>query len=139
MFSPLVDPYALVTSSKTTAVPSYAWEESTGLISSLVPQSGGSGKQPLVGAAQYNQSKVELKLGPVPLEENLKAETERALQAEALSGPDHDITPQDLRLTRPNSVPELVSPTAAELPPHPVTFKTMDVRREVELVRDAKK
>jgi transcription initiation factor TFIID subunit 5 len=96
-------------------------------------------KQPLTSAVQYNESKGELKLGPAPLEENLRAETERALQAQAQAGLDPDLSPQDLQLTRPSSVPGLVSPTSADLPPHPPTFRTMDVKREVELVRDARK
>ena len=128
-----------MTASKTTSVPAYEWEESTGLLSSLIPQSGGAGKQPLTSATQFNESKGELKLGPAPLEENLRAETERALQAEAQTGPDQDLSPQDLQHTRPSSVPGLVSPTSADLLPHPPTFRMMDVKREVEQVRDARK
>lgn len=45
----------------------------------------------------------------------------------------------DNQLIRPAAIAGVVSPTSADLLPHPPTFKTMDVRREVEKVRDARK
>ena len=37
------------------------------------------------------------------------------------------------------TVPGTIAPTTTELLPHPPTFKTLDVRREVERVRDERK
>lgn len=38
-----------------------------------------------------------------------------------------------------DGLPELVSPFPAELPPYPTTLRTIDVAREVEKVREARK
>jgi len=45
----------------------------------------------------------------------------------------------DVHHVRQAPVTGLVSPTLADLPPYPPAFKTMDVKREVEKVRDARK
>jgi len=53
---------------------------------------------------------------------------------------DRDPTAQyDNQLIRPTTVAGIVSPTTADLLPYPQPFKTVDVRREVEKVRDARK
>jgi transcription initiation factor TFIID subunit 5 len=53
---------------------------------------------------------------------------------------DRDPTAQyDNQLIRPTTVTGVVSPTAADLLPHPSSFKIVDVRREVEKVREARK
>ncbi|KAI0735063.1 TFIID and SAGA subunit [Earliella scabrosa] len=123
-----------VTSSSTTSVSPRAWEESTGFLSAVVPQTNGS----TVDAATYNTSKGELKLGPAPLPEELRAETERTIRDQALL--DHDPNAQyDLHFARPPPPAGLVSPSIADLPPHPPSFKSVDVKREVEKVRDARK
>jgi len=52
---------------------------------------------------------------------------------------DRDMNAQyDIPVTRPVA-PGLTAPTEADLLPHPPTFKTADVDREVNLVRDARK
>ncbi|KAI0669792.1 TFIID and SAGA subunit [Trametes maxima] len=123
-----------VTTSATSSVSARAWEESTGFLSSVVPQANGSGAD----ASAFNASKGELKLGPAPLPEDLRTETERTLQDQALV--DHDPGARyDLHIARQGPPPGLVSPTLAELPPHPPMFKTVDVKREVEKVRDTRK
>ena len=48
-------------------------------------------------------------------------------------------TQYDNHLNRVSTAAGMVSPTTADLLPHPSTFKTLDVRREVERVRDARK
>ena len=89
-------------------------------------------------ANAYNTSKGELKLGPAPIPEELRAETERTLREQAMV--DHDPGAQyDLHFARPAPPPGLVSPAISDLPPHPPSFKTVDVKREVEKVRDARK
>ena len=53
---------------------------------------------------------------------------------------DRDPTAQyDNQLIRPTTVAGIVSPTTTDLLPYPQGFKTVDVRREVEKVRDARK
>ncbi|KAI0778289.1 TFIID and SAGA subunit [Trametes elegans] len=123
-----------VTSTATSSVSPRAWEESTGFISAVVPQTNGS----TTDATAFNASKGELKLGPAPIPEDLRAETERTLQDQAMV--DHDPGARyDLQFARQAPPPGLVSPTLAELPPHPPMFKSVDVKREVEKVRDARK
>ncbi|KAH9858088.1 TFIID and SAGA subunit [Lenzites betulinus] len=123
-----------VTAAPTTSISARAWEESTGFLSAVVPQANGSSTD----ANAYNTSKGELKLGPAPVPEELRAETERTLQDQALV--DHDPGARyDLHFARQAPPPGLVSPTVAELPPHPPMFKAVDVKREVEKVRDTRK
>ncbi len=97
-------------------------EESIGLISALIPPSG-KGQD----LAVFNASAGALKLGPAPI---LRAETERRLR---------EISSQDTMDARPTVPAGLISPTAADMLPRPPLFKTVDVRREVERVRDERK
>ncbi|RPD55838.1 TFIID and SAGA subunit [Lentinus tigrinus ALCF2SS1-6] len=123
-----------VSASSTTSVSPLTWEESTGFLSAVVPQTNGSN----VDASAYNSSKGELKLGPAPISEELRAETERTLRDQAMV--DHDPGAQyDLHFARPAPPAGLASPAISDLPPHPPSFKTVDVKREVEKVRDARK
>ncbi|KII93918.1 hypothetical protein PLICRDRAFT_36137 [Plicaturopsis crispa FD-325 SS-3] len=125
-----------VTSSNTTAVSPNAWEESTGLLSSLIPQK--TGMADLTNPLAYNSSQAELKLGPAPISEELRAETERVLREQAIV--ERDLNAQfEFQLSKPAAVPGLIAPSEADLPPHPPSFKTIDVNREVEKVRDARK
>jgi len=111
--------------------------DSTGLLSSLVPQSNGA-STPFSNPQAFNSSAGELKLGPAPISEELRAEAEKSLREQAMM--DRDPTAQyDNQLIRPAPVAGIVSPTTADLLPHPQTFKTVDVRREVEKVRDVRK
>ncbi|KAA1468690.1 TFIID and SAGA subunit [Dentipellis sp. KUC8613] len=126
-----------VTSSNTTALSASAWEESTGLLSSLIPPPEGSATQ-LTNPQAFNKSKGELKLGPPPLSEELSTETEKALRDHAMV--DRDPAAQyDALHVRPTAVAGIVSPTTGDLLPHPPSFKYTDVKREVERVRDARK
>jgi transcription initiation factor TFIID subunit 5 len=122
----------------TSASKSFAsFEDSTGLLSSLIPQSNGA-STPFSNPQAFNSSAGELKLGPAPISEELRAEAEKSLREQAMM--DRDPTAQyDNQLIRPTPVAGIVSPTTADLLPHPQTFKTVDVRREVEKVRDARK
>lgn len=109
-----------------------AWEESTGVLAPLIPQAGFKDPQ------SFNASKGELKLGPAPLNEELQAESERVLREQAMV--DRDPNAQyDLQYARPAPPPGVISPSLTDLPPHPPTFRTVDVKREVEKVRDARK
>ncbi|KAH9944292.1 TFIID and SAGA subunit [Epithele typhae] len=123
-----------VTTSSTTAVSQRGWEESTGFVSAVVPQTNGS----TTDASAYNSAKGELKLGPAPISEELRTETERTLREQAIV--DQDPGAQyDLHFARPTPPAGLISPALSDLPPHPPSFKTVDVKREVEKVRDARK
>jgi transcription initiation factor TFIID subunit 5 len=126
-----------VTSSNTTAVPPNAWEESTGLLSSLIPQTNGSTSN-FTNPQAFNNSRGELKLGLAPISEELRAETERILREQAMLERDHTAQ-YDIHYARIPAVPGLHAPSESDLPPHPPNFKTIDVRREVEKVRDARK
>lgn len=124
-----------MTSTNPTAVSPNAWEESTGLLSSLIPQGSGS-TSTQTNAQAFNQSKGSLKLGPAPLSEDLKTEAERVLREQAVL--DRVPIQYDMQITRAVP-PGLVAPTEADLLPHPPTFKTIDIEREVSAVRDARK
>lgn len=125
-----------MTTSNPTAVNPTAWEESTGLLSPLIPQANGSNAK-VTSPSAFNLSKGDLKLGPAPISEDLRAETERVLREQAML--ERDLTGQyDTQYIRP-SQPGLLSPTEKELLPHPPTFQTVDVDREVHAVRDARK
>lgn len=125
-----------MTSSNPTSVSPHAWEESTGLLSSLIPQPNGSTN--LSSPQSFNASKGDLKLGPAPISEELRAEAERVLREQAMVERDPSAS-YDIQFSRPTTLPGIVSPLDADLLPHTVTFKTMDVEREVNSVRDARK
>ncbi|KAF9229213.1 TFIID and SAGA subunit [Gyrodon lividus] len=128
-----------VTAANTTAVSPNAWEESTGLLSSLIPKTTqAASTSPVPNPNTFNASKGELKLGPPPIPEDLRAETERVLREQAML--DRDPNAQyDIHFSRPPAVPGVVSPTEGDMLPYPASFKTIDVQREVEKVRDARK
>lgn len=136
--------YCIVTQSNTTSVAPNAWEENTGLLSSLIPQPQPNGNgtaratTSLMNPQAFNSSKGELKLGPLPISEGLSNEAERVLRERSLVERDPSI-PYDFQFPRPASIPGVISPTEADLPPHPLNFKTVDVIREVEKVRDGRK
>ncbi|KAJ2920287.1 hypothetical protein MD484_g129, partial [Candolleomyces efflorescens] len=126
-----------VTSTNPTAVSPHAWEESTGLLSTLIPQASGS-KISLIDPHAYNASKGELKLGPAPISEELRVETERVLREQAVL--DRDPAAQyDIQFTKSVIPAGLIAPTESDLLPHPPNFKTMDIEREVSAVRDARR
>ncbi len=92
----------------------------------------------MTNSQAFNASKGPLKLGPAPLADDFKIETERVLREQAML--DRDITAQyDVPYSKPLIAPGLTAPTEAELPPRPPTFRAIDVEREVSIVRDARK
>ncbi|KAG2159789.1 WD40-repeat-containing domain protein [Suillus bovinus] len=124
-----------VTSASATAVSPNAWEESTGLLSQLIPQTSASATP---NPHAFNASKGELKLGPAPISEELRTETERVIREQSVL--DRDPNAQyDLQFLRPPAIQGVVSPTESDMLPYPQSFKTVDVQREVEKVRDARK
>ncbi|KAG2023562.1 TFIID and SAGA subunit [Coprinopsis cinerea AmutBmut pab1-1] len=87
-----------VTSSNPTSVSPHAWEESTGLLSSLIPSAAGG--KTAANPQAFNASKGELKLGPAPISEELRNETERVLREQAMVSGD-PTAHMDLQYTRP--------------------------------------
>ena len=92
----------------------------------------------------FNQAKGALKLGSAPLQEHLAEETKRVLKEEI----DVDMTMADgepgmsakaRRLAAAKQDLNLIKPEPSDLLPRPLLFRTVDVRREVEKVRDARK
>ncbi|KZT06012.1 TFIID and SAGA subunit [Laetiporus sulphureus 93-53] len=125
-----------VTASTTTSISPSAWEESTGFLSSVIPQTNGTA---IVNNPQaFNAAEGELKLGQAPLSEELKTETERTLREQAMmdAGGHQDIQYFHHIHTAPSGV---TAPAPSDLPPYPPAFKAVDVKREVEKVRDARK
>ena len=125
-----------VTASNTSSVSLNAWEESTGLLSSLIPQANGASPN-LTNPQVFNSSNGELKLGPAPVPEELRLEAERVLKEQAIVERDPSVQYDSFSLRPP--VQGVVAPSESDLPPLPPTFKTLDVNREVEKVRDARK
>ncbi|KAG6912022.1 hypothetical protein DXG01_000270 [Tephrocybe rancida] len=128
-----------VTSSNPSSVSSHAWEESTGLLSSLIPKASGSVTTSYTNPQAFNASKGDLKLGPAPLSEELRTEAERVLREQAMLERDPNGQYESYQFPRPTSMPGMIVPSESELLPHPPTFKTVDVEREVNNVRDARK
>lgn len=97
----------------------------------------------------------ELKLGPAPLDPKLAREVLRVVKDEDPTAPLPaglaDLAQPADALTSalpapglatddaPAAGPPLVSPFPSELPPYPSTLRTIDVAREVEKVREARK
>lgn len=129
-----------VTTASPSAVSANSWEESTGLLSSLIPQPEGSTSSStlLTNPQAFNTSKEDLKLGQPLMSEELRAETEKMLRDQAMIDRD-PYAQNDANNVRPPPVPGVTAPTAADQPPQPPTFKTVDIQREVERVRDARK
>ncbi len=116
-------------------MPPNAWEETTGLLSSLIPLTPG---RTTTDPRTFNASRGDLKLGPAPISEELRTETERVLRDQAMV--DRDPGAQyDLHYARPAAVPGITAPSISDLPPYPPNFKTIDVKREVEKIRDIRK
>jgi transcription initiation factor TFIID subunit 5 len=127
-----------VTTSHSTAIKSQYWQEAAVLTNaSLIPQGTNTA---YTDAVTFNVAQGPLKLGAAPLDDGLKQEAERVLREEANNDP-HAIASltTDILLLRPALAPGLAEPTAADLLPQPLTFRTVDVKREVERVKDARK
>lgn len=110
-----------------------SWEESTGLLSSLIPQNKTS-TSVVTDPQTFNVASGHLKLGPPPFSEELQS----AIKEHATV--DRDLnTPYDVSFSLPPTVPGTTAPSISDLPPHPPSFKTVDLKREIEKVRDERK
>ena len=115
-----------MTTAAATSVSPLTLEESTGLVSSLIPAPPRADGVASTTSA-FHLAQGSLKLGPAPLSSALQEETERALVEEGVQ-------------QRPaGTVPGLIAPSQGDLLPQPPTFRATDVKREVEKVRDARK
>lgn len=129
-----------VTTASSTEVPSNTWTENTGLISALIPSEREKAAA-LPSPVVFNKERGPLKLGPAPLPDGLADEATRLLKEEG----DADVlmgdgtTAKQRRLGALSNDPPLVSPELSELPPRPVLFKQIEVKKEVERLRDARK
>ncbi|KAF8527845.1 TFIID and SAGA subunit [Hysterangium stoloniferum] len=130
-----------VTTSNSSSVSPHAWEESTGLLSSLAH--GNNSVAPRVSDLQsFNTTEKHLKLGPLPVDESLRQEAERRIREQQMNGFDPEVSGgSQFDLPFPFGVipPGISAPTASELPPRPPQFRTLDIQREVERIRDARK
>lgn len=91
----------------------------------------GNNKKLQSDPAAFNSSKGELKLGPAPIDDALSEETRRIVREQGESISDES----DPKPTNGN----LVSPQPSDMLPLPTTFRTIDIKREVEKIRDARK
>lgn len=154
-----------VTSPNTNAAQASSWEEATGLISSLLPVANTgprmvNGKQvtgslPAGDPSAFNSQQGDLKLGPAPLSDGLREEAERIIKEEdeamAADGTsaqlNGDVKPSDSSASAPsvldlsslNGTAGLAPPLMSDIPPQSTAFRSVDVKREVERVRDARK
>lgn len=132
-FIPSTYPQHAVATSSTAQVSPTSWEENTGLLASLIPDLNGSS---VADVHAFNSSKGDLKLGPAPVHEELRTETERVLREQAMIDPSVQFDAHFGRTAGPSG---LTAPSKDDLPPHPPNFRTIDVKREVEKVKDQRK
>jgi transcription initiation factor TFIID subunit 5 len=101
------------------------------------------------GGRGFDGSRTVLKLGLPPTDPKLHKESQRHIRAEegqTVDGMAVDI-PDDLMSAPPPTSdvdmaavgPHGVAPTPDQLPPYPSSFRMVDVRREVEKIREARK
>ncbi|KAG8845780.1 Transcription initiation factor TFIID subunit 5, partial [Serendipita sp. 411] len=140
-----------VTSSHSLTISPNVWEESTGLMKSLIPPQSAEADNDTVMAngtavEQFNAAHGSLKLGIPGPEGALKDEVEKILQEDhahtvqmANGQIPHHLAHPDIRgMIQPPSNGHPV-PTPNELPPMPPNFRTVDIKREVERVRDMRR
>ncbi|KAK7059031.1 Transcription initiation factor TFIID subunit 5 [Paramarasmius palmivorus] len=126
-----------VTASNPSSVSPNAWEENTGLLSSLIPHANGATSK-ISNPQSFNSSRGELTLGLPPMNEELRTEAERILREQAMVDRDPMVN-HDLASLRPQPPPGVTAPSESDLLPRPPNFKTIDVDREVQAVRDARR
>ncbi|EJD55553.1 WD40 repeat-like protein [Auricularia subglabra TFB-10046 SS5] len=129
-----------------TAVAASTWEDNTGLVSALIPNGAGGSSAPGVSAPQaFNSIRKDLRLGLPAMDDGLRDEVERTLREESVMNGEamaNGARHYDMNtLPRPFAPPPngYPVPTPQEQLPMPPQFKTVDVRREVEKIRDARK
>ncbi|KIJ45050.1 hypothetical protein M422DRAFT_29906 [Sphaerobolus stellatus SS14] len=118
-----------ITTSSSTSVSPNAWEESTGLLSSS-------------RSSDANSLRGDLKLGPAPIDDGLRQEAERRIREQQMSGFDPEVSggsQHDLPFPYGVLPTGMMAPTSSELLPRPPQFRTIDVQREVDRIRDARK
>ncbi|PVG02303.1 WD40 repeat-like protein [Serendipita vermifera] len=143
--------YFHVTSSHSLTISPNVWEESTGLISNLVPPKPEDADVDMVttngtAAEEFNAANSGLKLGIPGPEGGLREEVEKVLQEDQMHSLQmsnapipHHLTTPDLRSLIPPPSNGHPIPNSAELPPMPPNFRTIDIKREVERVRDIRR
>lgn len=114
-----------------------------------------TGSFPTPDAAAFNSYQGDLKLGPAPLGDGLREEVERVIKEEEGDGMvldstaqvDGDVKPSEsssngpsvLDLSSLNGTTGLAPPLMSDILPQTSIFRSVDVKREVERVRDARK
>ncbi|KAH7104667.1 WD40 repeat-like protein [Auriculariales sp. MPI-PUGE-AT-0066] len=136
-----------VTTVTSANVPASMWEDNTGLVSALIPDATGGASVPGMSAPQaFNSMRKDLRLGLPAMDDGLRDEVERKLREDAAIGePGPNGAPgafnPPVQIPRPFMPPPNghPAPTSTEQLPMPPSFKTVDVRREVEKIMDAQK
>lgn len=129
----------LVTTSTSTSIVPHAWEESTGLLSALTQVNGTSRT---LDPQAFNASRGDLKLGPLPVDDALRHEAERRLREQQMNGFDPEVSggsQYDLPFPFGVTPAGIVAPSVNDLLPRPPQFRTVDIQREMDRVRDARK
>jgi transcription initiation factor TFIID subunit 5 len=89
-----------------------------------------------------NTTEKYLKLGPLPVDEALRQEAERRIREQQMNGFDPEVSGgSQFDLPFPfGVVPAGISaPTVSDLLPRSPHFRTLDIQREMERIRDARK
>ena len=132
----------LVTATNSTSIAAHAWEESTGLLSALTQVNGISEPIRAMDPQAFNASRGELKLGPPPVDDALRHEAERRLREQQMNGFDPEVSggsQYDLPFPFGIVPAGIVAPSANELLPRAPQFRNVDIQREMDRVRDARK
>jgi transcription initiation factor TFIID subunit 5 len=143
--------HSVVTSSHSLTISPNVWEESTGLISNLVPPKPDDADVDMAttngtAAEEFNAANAGLKLGIPGPEGGLREEVEKVLQEDQMHSlqmsnapiPHHLTTPDLRSLIQPPGNGHPV-PSSTDSPPMPPNFRTIDIKREVEKVRDIRR
>lgn len=128
--------------SSSTSIAAHAWEESTGLLSALTQVHGTTDASRALDPQTFNASRGSLKLGPLPIDDTLRQEAERRLREQQMNGFDPEVSGgSQYDLPFPFGVVPvgIMAPTGNELLPRPPQFRTFDIQREMDRVRDARK
>lgn len=103
------------------------------------------------GPASTSALPPPLKLGPMPIDPKLSKEVQRTLQAQGIAKTQQEAEMQiegaaasssslgDASIATSGSTYAIPPVNQADLPPYPPSFRTIDVKREVEKVKEARK